>query len=398
MDGNIYDQFGEAIDRRLGGVRVEAQRRAAAGPPPPAMFRLWQEKEEPPFGVEEEGSDEEVTQGLRGGSATEETIIIESDNEDEEEKTEPPSVLFEKMKDLLDKMGRYQQKLVGLCKEVKGWKYNIPTVFLFDSGPESAPRRPGVNMVGSCPQPGIRGRPLTPQARLAQAARTRNQAKASTSQEPPRGEHEPGRRKEAVEVEDDDDEEEEDEGCAEKRIRERSSGQGKREPGERSDFTKTAMPRGGKGTRPPQRPLGASGGYERHEPRQRESTLVYNDGDIELFLDSFWEHARRMGWTVTQAIERLRGAGRFEEPIARIRREATTRQEVEMKMEELRPSPVGPYGRPIRLEIGNASDFIPAFEWFMQEQGILRDDWIQTLPLWTRKAERPLAMQIRDMA
>ncbi|GBG82592.1 hypothetical protein CBR_g34961 [Chara braunii] len=165
-----------------------------------------------------------------------------------------------------------------------------------------------------------------------------------------------------------------------------------------SDFTKTAMPRGGKGTRPPQRPLGASGGYERHGSRQRESTPVYNDGDIELFLDSFWEHARRMGWTVTQAIERLRGAGRFEEPIARIRREGTTRQEVEIRVEELRPSPVGPDGRPICLEIGNASDFIPAFEWFMQEQGIQRDDWMQTLPLWTRKAERPLAMQIRDIA
>ncbi|GBG90185.1 hypothetical protein CBR_g50279 [Chara braunii] len=55
------------------------------------------------------------------------------------------------------------------------------------------------------------GRPLTLQARLAQAARTRSQAKASASQEPPRREQEPGKRKEAVEVEDDDDEEEEDE-------------------------------------------------------------------------------------------------------------------------------------------------------------------------------------------
>ncbi|GBG84003.1 hypothetical protein CBR_g37877 [Chara braunii] len=828
MDGDIYDQFGEAIDRRLGGVRAEAHRRAATGPPPSAIFRLWQEKEEPPFGVEEVGSDEEVTQGLRGGSKTEEAIIIESDDEEEEERTEPPSVLFEKMKDLLDKMGRYQQKLVGLCEEVKQWRSNIPTVLLYDSGPESAPGRPGVNVVGSCPQPGLRGRPLTPQARLAQAARTRNQATASTSQEPPRREHEPGRRKKVVEVEDGDDEEEEDERLrreedqrAEQRARKKGI-RGEAEPviqdgppkkkkyvvwleegfhvekvidrlpeghndlmtlkeilesaprlryelkgrlsrrlvpnvhlgtilpkeaewaesgtkmdwkcvacctvdlmvkgskcaamvdtgaemniireadairfgldidrsdcgilhgvcckamffgtisnvlvevgkvkrkhrayafsdeehgrldvdkipmirihtvphepwnirgarypnpdkerkvvdyldgkirthvadyssgpyaspwfcfikpngtlqwvldlqrldavavrdagglpnadalsescagrpiislidlysgydqfpvylpdrpvtvvhtprglesldqsgslnptgnvdeiperqddefeegeikevfgaeeydgiylelgllscemrlrdtsdraqrmlqrylvrdghlfvrrevgnprrvvcgrnrqinvvaalhdgiagGHRgvqatSDFTKTAMPRGGKGTRSPQRPLGASGGYERHGPRQRESTPVYNDGDIELFLDSFSEHARRMGWTVTQAIERLRGAGKFEKPIARIRREATTRQEVEIRMEEMRPSPVGPEGRPIRLEIGNASDFIPAFEWFMQEQGIQRDDWMQTLPLWTRKAERPLAMQIRDMA
>ncbi|GBG82684.1 hypothetical protein CBR_g35049 [Chara braunii] len=166
----------------------------------------------------------------------------------------------------------------------------------------------------------------------------------------------------------------------------------------RSDFTKTVMPRGGKGTRPPRRPLGASGRYERHGPRHRESTPVYDDGDIELFLYSFWAHARRMGWTVTQVIERLRGADRFEEPIARICREATTRPEMEMRMQELRPSPVGPDGRPIRLEIGNAADFIPAFEWFMQGQGTPRDDWARTRPLWTRKAERPLARQIKDMA
>ncbi|GBG84189.1 hypothetical protein CBR_g38160 [Chara braunii] len=93
---------------------------------------------------------------------------------------------------------------------------------------------------------------------------------------------------------------------------------------DQSDFTKTAMPKGGKGTRPPRRPLGASGGYEWHGSRYRESTPVYDDGDIKLFLDSLWEHARRMGWTVAQAIERLRGAGRFEEPITRIHREATT--------------------------------------------------------------------------
>ncbi|GBG82729.1 hypothetical protein CBR_g36257 [Chara braunii] len=57
----------------------------------------------------------------------------------------------------------------------------------------------------------MRGRPLTPQARLAQAARTRNQARVSASQEPPRREAEPEKRKEAVEVEDDDDDDEEEE-------------------------------------------------------------------------------------------------------------------------------------------------------------------------------------------
>ncbi|GBG75063.1 hypothetical protein CBR_g19576 [Chara braunii] len=211
MDGNINDQFGEVIDKRLEGVRAEAQRRAAAGPPPPATFRLWQEKEEPPIGVEEVGSDEEVTQGPRGGSKREKPIIVESDDEDEETRAEPSSVLLGKMEDLLNKVGRYQQKLVNLCREVRVWKSSIPKVFLYDSGPESAPGRPGVNVGGASPQSGVMGRPLTPQARLAQAARTRNQAKASASQEPPRRETEPGRRKEAVEVEDDDEEEEEDE-------------------------------------------------------------------------------------------------------------------------------------------------------------------------------------------
>ncbi|GBG64509.1 hypothetical protein CBR_g45205 [Chara braunii] len=165
-----------------------------------------------------------------------------------------------------------------------------------------------------------------------------------------------------------------------------------------SDFAKTAMPRGGRGIRPLWRPLRASGGYERYRSHHRESTPVYDDGDIELFLDEFWGYADHMGWTMTQAIGRLRGVDKFAEPIAQIRREARTRSEVEARMQELRPSPVGPDGRPIHLEIGNAEEFIPAFEQFMHNQGILRDEWPRTLPLWTRKAERPLARQIRDMA
>ncbi|GBG64794.1 hypothetical protein CBR_g46750 [Chara braunii] len=172
---------------------------------------LWQEKEEPPIGVEEVGSEGEVTQEPRGGSKREEPIIIESDDEDEERGMEPPSVLLGKIEDLLDKVGRYQQKLVALCEEVREWKCSIPKMFLYDSGPESAPGRPGVNVIGSSPQSGVMGRPLTSQARLAQAARTRNQAKTSVSQEPSRREPEPEKRKEAVEVEEDDDEEEEDE-------------------------------------------------------------------------------------------------------------------------------------------------------------------------------------------
>ncbi|GBG88016.1 hypothetical protein CBR_g46387 [Chara braunii] len=46
---------------------------------------------------------------------------------------------------------------------------------------------------------------------MAQAARTRGQARAGASQEPPRQEPEPERRKEVVELEDDDEENEKDE-------------------------------------------------------------------------------------------------------------------------------------------------------------------------------------------
>ncbi|GBG91412.1 hypothetical protein CBR_g52299 [Chara braunii] len=164
-----------------------------------------------------------------------------------------------------------------------------------------------------------------------------------------------------------------------------------------SDFAKTTMPRGGRGTRPPWRPLGASGGYERHESRHREHTPVYDDGDIELFLDDFRGHADHMGWTMTQTIERLRGADRFEEPIARICREPRTWLEVEMRMQELRPSPVGPDGRPIRLEIGNVEDFIPAFEQFMHDQRVLRDEWARTSHQYAGEEVAPSGGSLQEL-
>ncbi|GBG77599.1 hypothetical protein CBR_g24046 [Chara braunii] len=171
---------------------------------------LWQEKEELPVGVEEVGSDEEVTQRLQVGDAREKTIIIESDDEGGDEEVRSVVVLLNKMKDLLDKVGRYQRKLVDLCEEVKEWRANLPKVFLYDSGPESMPGWPGVTTVGTGPRSGMMTRPPTPQVRLAQAARTRSQAKAGASQEPPRKEPEPKKGKETVEVEDDDDDEGED--------------------------------------------------------------------------------------------------------------------------------------------------------------------------------------------
>ncbi|GBG69262.1 hypothetical protein CBR_g3960 [Chara braunii] len=165
-----------------------------------------------------------------------------------------------------------------------------------------------------------------------------------------------------------------------------------------SDFSKTAMQRGGRGARPRQRPQGASGGADSHRPVGKESTPIFDDGNIELFLDSYQAHATREGWSTLERLRHLRGVGRFEEPIARIREEALTWQDVEARMQTVRASPLGPDGLPIRLEEGNAEEFIPAYEQYMRDQGAGPEEWMQTLPLWTRRAERPLAGQIRDRA
>ncbi|GBG66809.1 hypothetical protein CBR_g70688 [Chara braunii] len=166
----------------------------------------------------------------------------------------------------------------------------------------------------------------------------------------------------------------------------------------KSDFSKTAMQRGGRGARPRQRPQGALGGDDSRRPVGRESTPIFDDGNIELFLDSYQAHATREGWSTLKRIRRLRGVGRFEEPIAHIREEALTWQDVEARMQMLRASPMGPDGLPIRLEEGNAEEFISAYEQYMRDQGTGQEEWMQMLPLWTRREERSLARQIRDRA
>ncbi|GBG85498.1 hypothetical protein CBR_g40137 [Chara braunii] len=410
MDGDIYDQFGEYIDRMVpGGVRAEAQSRVTARQALPATFRLWQEKEDPPIRVEEVGSNEEVTQRLRAGDIREEPM--DSEDENEEEKIEPPLVLLGKMEDLLDKVGRYQQKLVDLCEGVKEWRASIPKVFLYDFDPKSMPGRPEVTTVGSGPRSGMMTRPPTPQEgrrrllvpELERIPGNKNRADGLSRINWDKQEEEaventppvdgfldqeedirlhinelsprvpscvghpswraPSKYERKVELILKPFEEEDPWGSRDvqwmmklaltgthslvKEVRTIEEGPYRVEKHddlmggmylpviESSNFTKTGMPRGGKGMRPPRRPLGASGGYERHGSHHQESTPVYDDGDIELFLDEFWGYTDHMSWTVTQAIGRLRGADRFVEPIAQIRREARTRPEVEARMQEL---------------------------------------------------------------
>ncbi|GBG90318.1 hypothetical protein CBR_g50567 [Chara braunii] len=86
-------------------------------------------------------------------------------------------------------------------------------------------------------------------------------------------------------------------GAVEERLRE-AAGQVERSRMEdkmRSDFSKTAMQRGGRGARPRQGPQGASGGDDSRRPAGRESTPTFNDDNIELFLDSYQAHATREG-------------------------------------------------------------------------------------------------------
>ncbi|GBG75590.1 hypothetical protein CBR_g20221 [Chara braunii] len=160
----------------------------------------------------------------------------------------------------------------------------------------------------------------------------------------------------------------------------------------------TCNERGGRGKRPRQRPQEVSGEDDSRRPVGRESTPIFDDGNIELFLDSYQAHATREGWSTLERIRHLRGVGRFEEPIAHIREEALTRRDVEAGMQMLRASPMGPDGLPIRLEEGNVEEFIPAHEQYLRDQGTGQEEWMQMLPLWTRRAERSLERQIRDRA
>ncbi|GBG67265.1 hypothetical protein CBR_g88554 [Chara braunii] len=128
------------------------------------------------------------------------------------------------MEDLLGKVSRYQRRLKDLCNETQEWKANLPRVFLYESGPGSTSGRQGylgVATVGSGPRSGMTYRPPTSHGRVPQAARTRDQSKAGTSQVPsqapsqatPRREPQPERKKEVVEVpeEEEEDGDEEDE-------------------------------------------------------------------------------------------------------------------------------------------------------------------------------------------
>ncbi|GBG68082.1 hypothetical protein CBR_g1203 [Chara braunii] len=227
MDWDIYDKWGEHIDPKTPeGIRQEALRRATVGPSaPPTMFRMWQERQESAIRVEEiVGDSEEVTQRLKAGTIREEAIVVESDDEGQEGEREPAIIILEKMEDLLEKVGRYQQKLQTRCEEALRWEANLPEVFLYDSGPEPSSGQQGcprVATVGTGPRSGMTFRPPTSHGRVPQATRTRSQNKVGPSQEPsqapswapPRKEPEPGHRKEVVEVpeEEDEDDDEEDE-------------------------------------------------------------------------------------------------------------------------------------------------------------------------------------------
>ncbi|GBG88895.1 hypothetical protein CBR_g48507 [Chara braunii] len=135
-----------------------------------------------------------------------------------------------------------------------------------------------------------------------------------------------------------------------------------------SDFSKAVMQRGRRDTRPRQGPQRAAGRGEQHEPPRREPTPEFDDDNIELFLDVYRDHAAQRGWSVAERIHHLRGIGRFEEPVAQICEEALTWPDVEAGMQRLRASPRGRDDMPIRLEEGNAEEFIPAYEHDMEPQ------------------------------
>ncbi|GBG91445.1 hypothetical protein CBR_g52400 [Chara braunii] len=420
MDRDIYDKFGKYIDpKTLGGVRQEAQRRASAGPTPPTMFRMWQESEDPTVRVEEvAGESEEVTQRLKAGTIKEEPIVVESDDEDLREEGGPTVTILEKMEDLLEKVGGYQQKLKSLCDETQEWRDNLPEDFLYESGPESSTGQQGyprVATVGSGPRSGMTYRPPTSHGRVPQAARTRSQNKAgisqvpsqAPSQAPPRKELEPERRKEVMEApkEDEEDDDEEDERLGHEEDRQAELRAGKRGVQEEDD---------------PSQPGSV-------HKRKKYAVRLEEGFDVERMVDRLLEgHNDLMNLKdILASAPRLRDGlkGRLsrsgmvdtgaETNIIRERKAIMLGMEIDRSDHGMLHGAnckvvfcgttsnviveIGK-GLPIRLEEGNAQEFIPAYEQYMRDQGTAQEEWMQTLLLWTRRAERPLARQIRDRA
>ncbi|GBG89840.1 hypothetical protein CBR_g49689 [Chara braunii] len=166
----------------------------------------------------------------------------------------------------------------------------------------------------------------------------------------------------------------------------------------RSDFSKAVMQRGGRDTWPRQGPQRMEGRGEQNEPPRREPTPEFDDDNIELCLDVYWDHAAQRRWSVAERIHHLRGIGRFEEPVAQICEEALTWPDVEARMQRLRASPRGRDGMPIRLEEGNVDEFIPAYEHYMLSLGVAQGEWVQALLIWTRRAEKQAVKQIQERA
>uniref|UniRef100_A0A388KGF7 Integrase zinc-binding domain-containing protein n=1 Tax=Chara braunii TaxID=69332 RepID=A0A388KGF7_CHABU len=97
-----------------------------------------------------------------------------------------PQTTMENMDDLMDKIRRYQGKLVDLCEEVKEWQGQRPQVFMYGSGPKSQGATasiPNVSVTGGTPRSGMSFRPPSRSGRAAQAIRTR--ARGPANPEPP---------------------------------------------------------------------------------------------------------------------------------------------------------------------------------------------------------------------
>ncbi|GBG65980.1 hypothetical protein CBR_g54959 [Chara braunii] len=219
------------------------------------------------------------------------------------------------------------------------------------------------------PRSSMTYRPPTSHGRVPQAACTRSQNKAGTSQAssqapcqaPPRKEPEPERRREVVEVleEEDEDDDKEDE-----RLRQ--------EEDRRAELRARKI--GVKAEAEPSQPDSV--------PKRKKYAVRLEEGfEVERMVDRLLEGHN----DVMNLKDILASTPRL-------------RDDVEVRMQRLRASPVGCDGLPIRLEEGNAEEFIPAYEQYMRDQGTVQEEWMQTLLLGTRRAERPLARQIRDRA
>ncbi|GBG88826.1 hypothetical protein CBR_g48440 [Chara braunii] len=142
------------------------------------------------------------------------------------------------------------------------------------------------------------------------------------------------------------------------------------------------MPKGGRNKQLREEPQGGSGGGEPSRPYQRASTPIYDDGSSDMFIERFTQYAAERGWSTETMIQHLRGTREMTARIEELRTRGGDWPEIQMTLQMLQPSPVGPDGLPIRMTADNLDEFFLAYEEYCRTVGVMKEEYMRMVPQW----------------